>query len=320
MDSTAWRFTRHISDVNMDLLERAVCGSEGAWLRDALRDRELFFGLRNDRIDVYHQGALIYRIDFSGDDVVAQTHVKYLMIDVPKSPYIPLRKSGFAYEPSAYMQGRYREGVSLQQIKKASTYYSGVENFGVYRAIKNDPLVVDVEVALVRDDAPPADSLPETTEQRQGRKQDRIDIVRLEETAGGCALVFWEAKHYSNAQLFNGEIFEQLERYEDQILKREDQLLAAYRNVCEFYRRLALLRSEFGVVGTDNKFVERLQRLADGTVPLHVDKKPRLFAFGFDQAQKMSRWRDREGQLIKRLGPGRLRAIGKPDAGALGRG
>lgn len=319
MDSAAWRFTRFINDEKIGLLETAVSGPDGAWLRDALKDRDLFFALRNDRIDVYHQGALIYRIDFSGDDIEAQTHVKYLMIDVPKSPYINLRKSDFAYEPSAYMQGRYREGVSLQQIKKAATYYSGMENFGVYRAIKDDPLVVDVEVALMRDNAPPADSVPTTTEQRQGRMQDRIDIVRLEEAAGGYALVFWEAKHYSNAQLFNDEVFEQLDRYEDQILKREAELLAAFRNVCAFNLRLARLRTELGVVGIDSEHVNRLQGLADGTVPLHVDKNPRLFAFGFDQAQKILRWRAREKQLIERLGLGRLKAIGRPKAGELGR-
>lgn len=311
MEASFRPFVRFVSEKNMQLLEEAATGPEGAWLRDALGDPKLFFALRDERIDVYYRGRALYSIEFSGGRVIPKTHVKYLILD-DGDQYIKMRNGSFDYK-RRYLQGVYQEKVSLRQMKAAARTFSGVESVGVYDAINKDPFVIDVEVAFNRS----SESVTERDDLEAGRKQDRIDVVRLRKESEGVDLVFWEAKHFSNSELFNDKILNQLAAYEKQLQAREDQLLTAFQNVCAFHLSLSRLRKNLGFDGATDDHLEMLEGLASGSLPLNVVKEPSLFVFGFDSDQKKGRWKARKQHIEAVIGKDkkRLRDVGNASEG-----
>ncbi len=311
MEASFRPFVRFVSEKNMQLLEEAATGPEGAWLRDALGDPKLFFALRDERIDVYYRGRALYSIEFSGGRVIPKTHVKYLILD-DGDRYIKMRNGSFDYK-RPYLQGVYQEKVSLRQMKAAARTFSGVESVGVYDAINKDPFVIDVEVAFNRS----SEGVTERDDLEAGRKQDRIDVVRLRKKSEGVDLVFWEAKHFSNSELFNDKILNQLAAYEKQLQAREDQLLTAFQNVCAFHVSLSRLRKNLRFDGASDDHLEMLEGLASGSLPLNVVKEPSLFVFGFDSDQKKGRWKARKQHIEAVIGKDkkRLRDVGNASEG-----
>ncbi|NZD54152.1 hypothetical protein [Rhizobium leguminosarum] len=308
MEASFRPFVRSISGDQMQLLKDAANAPGGAWVHDALGDPELFFALRDERVDVYYRGRAIYSIDFSGGKVTPRTHVKYLVLD-DRDPYIKMQNGSFDYK-HPYLQGDYQVSVSLRQMKAAARTFSGVESMGVYAAIKDDPFVIDVEVAFNR-----STEVTEHDDLEVGRKQDRVDVVRLRRAGDGFDLVFWEAKHFSNSELFNDKILSQLAAYERQLQSRKDQLLVAFRNVCGFHRDLDQLRKSLGFKGAADTHLTTLEKLADESLPLNLVKEPSLFVFGFDNDQKVGRWKTRKERIEAVLGKERLRAIGNASKG-----
>ncbi|MBX5195734.1 hypothetical protein HJB82_10410 [Rhizobium sp. NZLR10] len=308
MEASFRPFVRVISEKQMQLLRDAAASPQGAWLRDALGDTELFFALRDERIDVYYRGRAIYSIEFSGGKVTPRTHVKYLVLD-DSDPYIRMLNGSFDYK-RLHLQGVYQENVSLRQMKAAARSFSGVESMGVYAAINRDPFVIDVEVAFNR-----SSEVTEHDDLEAGRKQDRIDVVRLRKNGEAFDLVFWEAKHFSNSELFNDKILSQLAAYERQLQSREGQLLTGFRNVCRFHFDLGGLRKSLGCAGASDAHLETLQDLASGKIPLNVIRQPSLFVFGFDNDQKEGRWKARKEHFETVIGKKRLRAIGNASEG-----
>lgn len=309
MEGSFRPFVRFISSHQMELIRKAAAAPEGAWLRDALSDPELFFALREERIDAYYRGRAIYSIDFSGDKVTPRTHVKYLVRD-DSDPYIRMHNGTFDYRDRPYLQGDYQEKISLRQMKAAAKTFSGVESMGVYAAIKDDPFVIDVEVAFNR-----TSEVPEHDDVEAGRKQDRVDVVRLRKSENGFDLIFWEAKHFSNPELFNDKILNQLAAYERQLQSRDEQLLTAFRNVCRFHYELDQLRRSLNIDGPSDDYLEILDDLANGKRTLNVVKQPSLFVFGFDNDQKSGRWKARKEHFEAAIGKRRLRAIGNASEG-----
>ncbi|TPI59855.1 hypothetical protein FJ420_21340 [Mesorhizobium sp. B3-1-3] len=125
-------FARKLSPENFEILKAlaSASASEPNWFRDALDDPEVFFALRNNRVDAYSRGALIYRIDFRAGKAVPHTHVKYLIRE-PRNEraYIAMRGGAFDYDPQARMQTDYRPGQTLKEIKGAS-YAKQSESYG----------------------------------------------------------------------------------------------------------------------------------------------------------------------------------------------
>lgn len=320
-------FSRSLSQENLGILWSLAAADEPNWFKDALADTEVFFAVRNERVDAYSGGALIYKIEFRGGAAIPQTHVKYLIRE-PQSgqAYVAMRDGTFDYGPHARMQSDYRVGSTLDEIKKASSYYAPPrsESNGVHRAILGDPLVLDLELSLVQPKAriesagePPL--LADENGKRSSTRQDRIDIVRLEPNDVGYHLVFWEAKHYRNSDLFNGRVLEQIKRYRGQIESCEDVLIEQYRNVCGFQAEIQRMRLNLDLP-VDRISIQTMEALANHEIPLAVDIQPRLFAFGFDGVQKENRWKKRMAELQAALGAKhRVRAIGEPKGGELGR-
>jgi hypothetical protein len=62
----------------------------GGWWRAIVSDTDLFIAIREDYLNVYHNGASLLKLTFMGDRLVGETHYKYLLrADVAK-PYIPV--------------------------------------------------------------------------------------------------------------------------------------------------------------------------------------------------------------------------------------
>ncbi len=314
MEVTIRPFVRKISNESMELFVSTAAGGENAWLREALADPKLFFALRDERIDVYFRGQVIYSIDFKNKNVTPRTHVKYLILDGP-DPRIKMQNGSFAYtHKHLHLQDAYQGTATLEQIKRASERYSGDESKGIYKVINRDPLVVDVEIAFNA-----SNEIAEHNAQERQRTQDRVDMVRLTPSGGGFDLVFWEAKHYSNPELFREDIFGQLSAYSRQLHSREDQLIAAFRNVCRFHHNLDRLRRSLGIVGASDNHTDILEGIASDKYSLRLVKEPSLFVFGFDNDQKNGRWKARKKQIEDVIGSKRLRAVGDPVDGLTGK-
>lgn len=322
MSSAASAFSRKLSPENLGILQFLAAAAEPNWLQEALADPEVFFALRNNRVDAYFGGALIYRVDFNAGDAVPQTHVKYLIREPRKGQeYVSMRGNGFDYDPLQRMQTEYRLGSSLKEIKSASSYYAQVERNGVHRVIVGDPFVVDVELSIVQSKGMAEGDVlsPEPIEEEMSKQHDRIDIVRLEPFSGGHNLVFWEAKHYSNAELFGDGVLKQVERYRRQIERHEHALVDQYRTVCGFQAQILRMRQTVTGNEVDSDVIEMLEGIGNLRTTLAVDLQPRIFAFGFDKEQKEYRWKSRMKVLQNELGADyRVRAIGVPKGGSLG--
>ncbi len=308
MDATIKPFARHISDKQMELFKATAAQPEGAWLREALADPDLLFALRDGRVDVYFRGQVIYSIDIGTEKLAAFTHVKYLVLDGP-APYIKMQDGTFTYK-RAHLHDVYRDGLSLGQIKSAAKAYAGAESKGIYKAIKRDPTVIDVEIAFTR-----SNDIAEHSSQEKERAQDRVDMVRLTRARDGYDLVFWEAKDYSNKDIFNDNIFTQLAAYARQLEMRASELNTAYRRVCQFHLDLDGLRNSLGFEGAAAAHLDMLKDVASERRPLRIVKEPSLFVFGFDNDQKNGRWKIRKQQIEAAIGSDRLRAVGNPNDG-----
>ncbi|MBX5157616.1 hypothetical protein HJB89_10815 [Rhizobium sp. NZLR8] len=307
----AGQFRRYISPANMWLFEETARSPEGAWLWDALMDKEMIFALRDEAIDVYYFGRALYRIGFANGKVVPKTHVKYLIVN---ADYIKLRDGAFQYNKT-HLQADYVRQASLKDMKSAAQAHIGDEGRGVYNAIYGDPWIVDVEVAF---HSMPGDGAPEHAEMQIGsRRQDRIDVVRLLPAGDGFALEFWEAKHFSNPDLFSANILGQLKGYRRQLQTREGSLIEPYRNVCQFNSYLLRLKRELGAENVSADVEETFRSLGEGKTALSLITNPALFVFGFDDDQKEGRWKKRREEIIAELGTLNLRDIGNSRTGFL---
>jgi hypothetical protein len=209
--------------------------------------------------------------------------------------------------------------MTLKENKNATAYYVGVESEGVAKAIIGDANVIDIELSITRGEKKPLEGTePASVSERAGRGRDRIDIAQLQPTDSGHAVVFWEATHYSNSDLFNGQVLQQLNRYRNQIESNKEIILDSCRAVCGFQARIGKMRREIDPALFDYALIEKLQVLSNPQSNLSIDLQPRIFAFGFDDAQKKSkRWSDTEENLKKKIGLQRVRSIGKPYGGYL---
>lgn len=214
----------------------------------------VFPAIRRDYVDFYHKGGNLFsfRKGFS-------THKKYASIIKSKSDYI----SELDLQQKIELIKNFYEGY--EQIKKNCSRYSGDEAEGVsriyhkYPFTKNglDVVVLDIEI-----------SFKAKTEKRN---QDRIDILLLNEKTG--QLRFYEAKHYSNSELWSIEntppkVVIQIQRYEEQIEKNETIIISQYCNYVNIVKEL------FGY---------------ELPVPTSIDKKVTLLVFGYDIDQQRGR-------------------------------
>lgn len=307
---------RKLDAAFLDALEELAASSKSAnWWRDVLASDDLFIAVRRNSLNVYYRGASIFRIVWQAGQVVPYTHAKYLVRQA--KTYVPMQDGKFRYPSASLLWEHYEGPETLREMMRSATAFAGAEKSGLHPLLVGDPSVIDAEVALTRaaEEQDAEDSVT-MDQESTARRQDRLDAAVAHTTAAGPAIVFHEAKHFSNSALRASAenlpaVIGQIEDYEKALTIYAPSLAAGYVEVAKALVRINEMKR---VVrnGDAPKLDEAILQIAsDETQPI-IDTKPHLLIFGFDKAQRDDpAWRKHLEKLEGRL-DGLVRAIGNP--------
>lgn len=248
---------------------------EDGWFADVLADTELILGIRDNYLNVYWQGQSLYKICWTGGDVVVFTHPKYL---VRSDLADPIRFTGSTFQTDNIVPliTQY-DRATLPSMKRAAGLYCGPEKKGLHSIIQANPNVVDTEIAF------------STSSEDGGPSIPRIDLAAFVRS-DGLKLRFWEAKHFKNPELRSqGEVpvIGQIKRYRELIANHREELELSYRTIASNLVDLA----SWGKPG--RTVAEEIKAVAAGT-PFSIEDPAYvgLLIYGFDRAQKLDEsWR-----------------------------
>ena len=228
-----------------------------------------------NKIDFYFYKRLLFQYDgeFS-------TH--------PKFAYIP-KNYGKKYITHGEKLGEVADfNDGYEYIKERAKLYASIEDIGVYNICKNgsfilndDYIVLDVEVAFEKtiEEEPKGtiEQIEEADFQNKKRKneQNRIDILLY--NIKDRELLFVEAKHFTNKEIWSNnvpEVVEQVKRYNKEIEQRHPQILQVYKEYVNNINKI---------------FKNELKKQLP--IPEKIYKHCGLIIFGFDGDQ-------RDGKLI----------------------
>ena len=213
----------------------------------------VFPAIRNSEIGFYYKGGLLFNYNCSNHQF--KTHIKYAAVinNGNKDSYLSettLKNSSLITDFS----------VGYDRIKENCKNYSGIEALGVshlyhkfsYLNTNEEVVVLDIETVF-------SDS---------NNKSDRIDILLFNKKEK--KLMFVEAKHYSNPELWASsgncpKVYNQIERYNRIIKNCKNTILSAYREYIDICNKLFNLNLPY---------------------PLDIVNETKLYIFGFNNDQK----------------------------------
>jgi hypothetical protein len=277
-----------VSDAFLDHLEQLARQETGSWWRDVLLRDDVFIAVRRNSLNVYHRGGSIFRIDDKGDGTVSpKTHVKYLIRQQQALAELVDGK----FVPNAIGWTHYIGSEALKDMIRSAGDLAGAEKTGLHPMIMSSSAVVDVEIALERIRNIPIPRSTANSLRPPSIPQDRLDVATLEKRGTDIAVVFHEAKHFSNAALRARRgppaVIGQLAGYRSTLAHHAPALTARYRAVCRALVRLDSMRRYLHSDATSLPVLEPLvQEVARGDAVLTIDANPRLIVFGFDGDQK----------------------------------
>jgi hypothetical protein len=297
-------FKRGLDQALVDHLNEEY--EKAGWWKDVLDDRGLFIGIRDNYLNVYHQGNSILRLYLDKGRLAGETHYKFLLRENIRTPYIR-SVNGEAQLSRSTLPGLFIQDLSnLHSLKRACIPYAGVEKAGVHEIIRSNRNIVDVEIALT------------------GKKQDelkptalRVDFAALQEKAKNIELVFFEAKHFSNPELRASgsrtpRVVGQVQRYQKLVQRCREDIESSYQRICENIVALKGLRTP-----------KIVRMVAEGKKPLCISDQPRLVIFGFDEDQKNGKvWAQHRSKLYDMIGSNRVLLRGNANGftSGIGRG
>ncbi|HPT72176.1 MAG TPA: hypothetical protein PLE74_07835 [Candidatus Cloacimonadota bacterium] len=254
------------------------------WSR-MVADKDLFIAIRKESINVYFQGNSLAKITFDKNKLRCTTHYKFVINPEFKNTYFESEDDIFQIPK---LKGLIVPSIKkLDLIKRAINVYSGEEKSGVHTISIIATNVLDVEIAIEKDNVV----------DENGRKStDRIDFLRVEEQNDHLKLVFYEAKHYSNkeiraAGIADPPVIKQLAKYNKSLLKHAADIESSYRMVCENLQYL-------DIIGSRNL----ISRVARGE-SITIDFDPRLVIFGYDHDQRSGKiWKTHIGKIKSKIG------------------
>ncbi len=242
---------RKLSSQLMDALKQ-----HPLWVNKIKNDKEVFLTIRDERVDFYHKGGLLFSFDKGG----FKTHIKYALVPTEKEQEYVTEKALSQYKSVSEFEPVY------ERIKKNCAKFSGVESSGISRLYHSHSYLSDSNVVVLDIEISFRSSVTEN-------KHDRIDILLFDKESQ--TLKFVEAKHYSNSEIWAKDrapkVISQLERYHGQVEERRTEILAAY-----------------------NSYIECINELTGRSLPVPADLDPNvaLFIFGFDIDQKNGRLKE----------------------------
>jgi hypothetical protein len=247
--------------------------------------------VRRNSLNVYYRGGSIFRIDDRGDGTASpKTHVKYL---VRQQQALAELVEG-EFRPNGIGWTHYVIGETLKDMIRAASELAGAEKTGLHPLIMGSPAASDDEIALGRaQENELTGSMADGTGSPANRHQDRLDVATLERQGTGIAVVFHEAKHFTNAALRARSgappVVDQLRRYRLTLSHHTPALIARYQAACRAIMRLDAMRRHVRAdAGASVPLPPdpMVREVATGNAVLTIDPNPRLIVFGFDADQK----------------------------------
>lgn len=290
------KFNRGISPKFVN--ELAEEAKKDSWWADVLNDPELFVAVREEYLNVYWRGHSLFRVDRGASGLRATTHPKFLL-DPELSDQVPLVEAKFDVKDGGFLHD-YERPVTLNKMKRAADLFSEPEKTGCHEIILANPQVIDCEIAFPGNGGPDAGA-------------PRVDLLSLEPDG---ALVFWEAKHFTNGDLRAlGDVVpvcEQIEGYRQYLSasKHRDKVEASYKLVVENLLAIDRMRRE------PRRLARLISEVGDKRLEPTLGTDPRvgLVIFGFDKPQRDdAKWqqhlRKLEHKVIRVISRGRAKAV-----------
>jgi len=262
-------FDREISDEMIDTLNKKYADENG-WWRKLADDPDTLIAIRDRYLNVYCNGCNLAKVEYKNSKLKAGIHYKYLLKNkIETNPYI--NQKGGEFEINRHAEFFIASLEAVDDIKKSTKAYGGIEKLGVHQIIRANPNIVDTEIALSEAKSDKDDS---------ENKNSRIDFCAIQEEDGKLLLRFFEAKHYTNKELRAEQgreikVIVQLERYRKSLKNQHDAILLAYKK---------LIRQTAAIEGVN--ILGKNWATHPGINTLEIDPEPRLVVFGFDQDQK----------------------------------
>ncbi|MCY3837521.1 MAG: hypothetical protein OXH09_02525 [Gammaproteobacteria bacterium] len=264
------------------------------WLRGLVDDKDIFLAVRQNYVNFYHLGSSLLKLECLNGALVGQIHYKYLLRPDADNPYIKTL-NGRPDLPNDAKELFLLGFEDVKALKTAARPYAGPEKTGVHNIVRDNPNILDVEIAFGTGGADEARA-----------SAPRVDFAAIRCANERATVVLYEAKHFDNRQALRSEqgnvpkVVEQIEAYSDLLETYREEVITSYRCVC---CNLLALR------GLAERHPERqamLKKIADGSRKLKLDPHPRLVVFGFDADQRSGdNWRPHRDRLRKLLN-GRL--------------
>lgn len=257
---------------------------KGGWWQTIADDRDLFIAIRKDYINVYLNGSSLLKLWLEGDELVGETHYKYLLVPEARRPYVKVVGGQVLIESHADL---FQSDLSnLQALKRAADAYSGGEKSGVHQIVMGNPNVIDVEIAFGAE-----------SERTGSITANRIDFAALRQQPAGLEVVFYEAKQFSSKELrasgASVPVLDQLRRYDSFLRNEQLALTNSYRTVCENLIALDGVRERY----------TSMQTLMRDQPKFAIQSEVRLVVFGFDNDQKNgANWSGHRDKLKAVLG------------------
>lgn len=276
------KFERGISQPFVDRLNAEY--KAGGWWRSIADDRDLFVAIRKDYLNVYLNGNSLLKLWQEGDQLVGETHYKYLLAPETARPYVKVVGGKALIDEAAAL---FNSDLSdLAALKRTANVYSGDEKTGVHQIVMSNTNVIDVEIAFGAEN-----------EKTGSVTANRIDFAALRQGQAGLEVVFYEAKQFSNKELRaatkNVPVLQQLRRYETFLDNEQADLIKSYRTVCGNLSAL---------LGVCDRYSAMLAAMSN-TAQLAIRADVRLVVFGFDADQKDgANWSEHRRKLEAVLG------------------
>lgn len=212
----------------------------------------VFPAIRTNSLHFYYGGSRLY--DFSKD---FRSHRKYIAFTKGKD-YLSEAQANQIDLSVSFTK-------DYEEMKSSALTFSGIEANGLSKlypkgpipAPSENPILLDIEVSF--------------ESRSEDDTQDRIDFVLFHQKKQ--ALMFIEGKHFSNKEIISKrgtkpKVVKQIERYKNQIVSREAEILESY-----------------------SRYIENLNSIFSIELPppIHCIPHVGLYIFGFDDNQKQGR-------------------------------
>jgi hypothetical protein len=309
-------FKRGLSSNCVAALKELSDSSADNWWKEVLESKSLLLAVRSGYLNAYVKGQSVFKIAFGKRGAEAgqprlAIHYKYLIKPEleEKDPYVSFDGTKFALDPSTIVSTAYESKLTLPQLIKTASRFSGAEKAGVHKIAQNEPNVVDLEVAFTHIGDENEISAP------------RMDLaVLVPGQKGNASLVFCEAKCADNEELWKLEgekkqqsgkaasalsprrikVVAQVSKYEEFIRDNTSRLAEAYVDVCKTLVHLNDQRST-------RRLDDLITAVAEGKLKLSIHPHVYLLVYDFDGDQKEGAVK---GRLAKLRSEG-LRIIAK---------